>query len=307
MPRTLLLRVLLAAPTALGVALLVFALLRALPGDPVDAMLGETATAGDRAALRQALGLDQPASLQLARFLGGLARGDLGGSLIDGEPVSRLILERYPATLELAAAAVAIALIVAVPLGIAAAPRPGSSIDRLLLGFALGATSLPTFALGPLLILGFSVELGWLPVAGRSGAASLVLPGATLGIGMAAILARHLCVALRAALDLDCIRAARARGVPPAGLLLRHALRNASTAVVTVFGLQVGGLLAGAIVTETIFAWPGLGRLLVQAIGSRDYPVAQGCVLAIALTYVAVNLATDLLQAWLDPRLRGAP
>jgi peptide/nickel transport system permease protein len=176
--------------------------------------------------------------------------------------------------------------------------------DRASLALAAAQTALPTFCLGPLLILAFAVELPWLPVAGRSGLASLVLPALTLGLGMSAILARQLRTALGDALALDCVRTARAKGLDARRVFLVHALPNAATATLTVLGLQLGGLLAGAIVTETIFAWPGLGRLLMQAIGARDYPLVQGCVLAVATTYVTVNLVTDLAQAAIDPRLR---
>ena len=298
-------RLTLALGTATGVVLLVFGLMHALPGDPVDAILGENASSVDRAQLRERLGLDRSLPAQFGSFATGLLRGDLGRSLVTGDPVSRILLERYPATMQLAAAAIVVALSIALPLGAAAAARPGSIADRVSLSLSISAASLPTFALGPLLILTFAVDLGWLPVAGRTGLRSTVLPAVTLGLGMSAVLMRQLRVALITALHLPSIRAARARGVGQTSLLLRHALRNAATATVTVLGLQIGGLAAGAIVTETIFAWPGIGRLLVQAIGSRDYPVVQACVLAISLTYVAVNLLTDLVQAWLDPRLRA--
>jgi ABC-type dipeptide/oligopeptide/nickel transport system permease component len=298
------LRLVLALPTLVGVLVLVALLLRLVPGDPVDVILGEGARGTERAELRAALGLDEPAWRQLAGFARGAVHGDLGRSVVSGEPVARLLLERYPATLELTAAALVVAVAIALPLGAGAALRPGSLADRASLGLAAAATALPTFCLGPLLILVFAVELPWFPVAGRGGIASLVLPALTLGLGMAAVLARQLRGALLAALDLDCVRTARAKGLRPRRVFLVHALPNAATATLTVLGLQLGGLLAGAIVTETIFAWPGLGRLLMEAIGTRDYPLAQGCVLAIATTYVIVNLLTDLAQAAIDPRLR---
>lgn len=297
-------RLLLALPTLAGVLLLVSVLLHLVPGDPVDVMLGEGAGAVDREQLRHAMGLDRPAWRQLADFVAGAARGDLGRSIAGGAPVAALLAERYPATLQLAAAALLVALLIALPLGCAAALRPGALADRLSLVLAALETALPTFCLGPLLILVFAVELPWLPVSGRDGASSVVLPALTLGFGMSAVLARQLRVSLAAALRLDCVRTARAKGAPRWRAFVVHALPNAATATTTVLGLQLGGLLAGAVVTETIFAWPGIGRLLVQAIGARDYPLVQGCVLAVACTYVVVNLLTDVLQALVDPRLR---
>jgi len=304
MLRHVALRLLLAVPTVLGVLLLVSLLLQLVPGDPVDVMLGESAHGADREALRRSLGLDRPAWRQLAAFVAGAARGDLGASIGSGQPVLTLLGERYPATLELTGAALLVALAIALPLGARAALRPGALADRTSLWLATAQTALPTFCLGPLLILVFAVELPWFPVSGRSGVASVVLPALTLGLGMSAVLARHLRGALLEALRLDCVRTARAKGLPPLRVFLLHALPNALTATLTVLGLQLGGLLAGAVVTETIFAWPGVGRLLIQAIGARDYPLVQGCVLAVALTYVAVNLLTDVAQAAIDPRLR---
>jgi len=304
MLRHVALRLLLAVPTALGVLVLVSVLLHFVPGDPVDVMLGEGASTADREELRRSLGLDRTAWRQLADFTAGAVRGELGRSITGGQPVATLLRERYPATLELTGAALVVALAIALPLGMLAALRPGSLADRVSLALATVQTALPTFCLGPLLILAFAVQLPWLPVAGRHGLASVVLPALTLGFGMSAVLARHLRGALLEALRLDCVRTARAKGLAPRLVLLRHALPNAVTATLTVLGLQLGGLLAGAVVTETIFAWPGVGRLLIQAIGTRDYPLVQGCVLAIALTYVAVNLLTDVAQAAIDPRLR---
>lgn len=304
MLRHVALRLLLAVPTVVGVLLLVSVLLKLVPGDPIDVMLGEGARGADRDELRRALGLDRPAWLQLGDFLTGVARGDLGRSISGGQPVAALLVERYPATLELTGAALLIALVIALPLGALAALRPGSLADRTSLALATVQTALPTFCLGPLLILVFAVELPWFPVAGRRGLASVVLPAVTLGFGMSAVLARQLRGALLEALQLDCVRTARAKGLSARRVFLLHALPNAVTATLTVLGLQLGALLAGAVVTETIFAWPGVGRLLIQAIGARDYPLVQGCVLTVAITYVAVNLLTDLAQAAIDPRLR---
>jgi len=292
--------------TVLGVVLLVFAFLHLVPGDPVEIMLGESAAPADRAALRHALGLDRPWPEQLAAFVAGLARGDLGWSVTYRTPVATLVAARWPATLELAAAAFALALALALPLGVAAAVRQGGTVDRVARWASLGGVCVPGLVLGPLLILAFSIHLGWLPVSGRGGPAHLVLPAATLGLGMAGILVRLTRAATIAALREDWVRTARAKGAPPWRVVAVHAVRTALPPVVTVAGLQAGALLAGAVVTETIFAWPGIGRLVVQAIGARDYPLVQGCVLVIAATYVVVNLLTDLLIAWLDPRVRDA-
>ena len=292
--------------TVLGVVLLVFAFLHLVPGDPVEIMLGESAAPADRAALRHALGLDRPWPEQLGAFVAGLARGDLGWSVTYRTPVATLVAARWPATLELAAAAFALALALALPLGVAAAVRQGGTLDRVARWASLGGVCVPGLVLGPLLILAFSIHLGWLPVSGRGGPAHLVLPAATLGLGMAGILVRLTRAATIAALREDWVRTARAKGAPPWRVVAVHAVRTALPPVVTVAGLQAGALLAGAVVTETIFAWPGIGRLVVQAIGARDYPLVQGCVLVIAATYVVVNLLTDLLIAWLDPRVRDA-
>jgi len=304
MLRHVALRLLLALPTLAGVLVLVSTLLQLVPGDPVDVILGEGASTADRAELRRTLGLDRPVWRQLGDFAAGVVRGDLGRSLGGGRPVGELLRERYPATLELTGAALLVALAIALPLGTLAALRPGSLADRLSLGLATVQTALPAFCLGPLLVLAFAVELPWFPVAGRSGLSSLVLPAVTLGFGMSAVLARQLRGALLEALRLDCVRTARAKGLPAWRVFLLHALPSAVTATLTVLGLQLGALLAGAVVTETIFAWPGVGRLLIQAIGARDYPLVQGCVLAVAFTYVVVNLLTDVAQAAIDPRLR---
>ena len=288
----------------LGVALLTSLLIHLVPGDPVELMLGESATAGDRAALRASLGLDRPLHQQLLGQLARLARLDLGDSLYSRRPVSAVVAERLPATVELAVAALAVAAAVALPLDILAARHRGGLADSAAMGVALLGLSIPSFWLGPLLILLFSVVLGWTPVSGREGLASLVLPALTLGTGMAAVLARMLRSSLLETLSEDYVRTARAKGLSPAAVLLRHALRNAALPVVTVLGMQAGALLAGAVITETVFAWPGVGSLLVEAIQRRDFPVVQGCVLLISTTYVVVNAGTDLAYAWLDPRVR---
>ena len=299
-------RLLGALGVVLGVALLTSLLIHLVPGDPVELMLGESATAGDRAALRTSLGLDRPVHEQLLTQFRRLARLDLGESLYSRRPVGAVIAERMPATLELAAAALAVAVAVALPLGILAARRQGGIADGAAMGVALLGLSVPAFWLGPLLMLVFSVLLGWTPVSGREGLSSLVLPALTLGTGMAAVLARMLRSSLLETLSEDYVRTARAKGLGAGAVVWRHALRNAALPVVTVFGMQLGALLAGAVITETVFAWPGIGSLLVEAIQRRDFPLVQGCVLLISSTYVAVNALTDLAYAWLDPRVRLA-
>ena len=297
-------RLLVALPTTLAVATLVFSLIHLIPGDPVLIMLGEGAQPTDVAELRGKLGLDRPLGDQYVSFLGGMLHGDLGTSLHFDEPVSRLIARHYPATVELALAALAVALVVSLPLGMLAAYRRGSWIDRGARFFSLLGVSMPNFWLGPIAILLFSIQLGWLPVSGRGGISHLVLPAATLGLALAALLTRMIRSALGEELTKPYLVTARAKGLSPARVAIRHALRNALVPVVTIVGLQFGSLLTGAILTETIFGWPGIGRLLIQAIRLRDYPLVQGAVLLIAVTYVAVNLATDLLYAWIDPRIR---
>jgi peptide/nickel transport system permease protein len=304
MTRLLVARLASALVVMLGVALLVFLLLHLVPGDPVELMLGDSARPADRAALRQALGLDRPLTAQLADWLGGLARLDLGDSLFSRRPVTELLAERVPATLELAAAALLLALLLALPLGVLAARHQGRSLDRGAMAFSLLGVSIPNFWLGPLLILLFSLGLGWTPVSGREGPASLVLPALTLGASLAAVLARMVRGSLLEVLGEDYIRTARAKGLGEGRVLWRHALGNAWLPVLTLLGLQLGALLGGAVITETVFDWPGLGSLLVEAIQRRDYPVVQGCVLLVSLTYVGVNTLTDLVYGWVDPRIR---
>jgi len=302
--RYLLRRVVLTVPVLLGVATLVFALIHLVPGDPVQAMLGETASAEDVAALRTQLGLDRPLTTQYAAFLRGLAVGDLGRSLRTGQPVLPQLVERLPATAELALAAMAVAVLIAIPLGVAGAVWRGTIVDYAATMLSLAGVSIPNFWLGPLLALVFAVELGWLPVSGRGTLAHLVLPAISLGAALAAILARMTRATLLEELREPYVQAARARGASRRRAVLRHALRNSLIPVVTLLGLQFGAVLTGAVITETIFAWPGVGRLLIQSIGFRDYPLVQGCILLIALTYVLVNLLTDLLYGVLDPRIR---
>jgi peptide/nickel transport system permease protein len=297
-------RLLLLVPTVLGVLTLVFLLVHLIPGDPVEVMLGETATQADLRQLRSDLGLDRPLGEQYAHFLGGLARGDLGRSFFYRKPVLTVVSAALPATAVLAAAALAVAVLIALPVGILAAVRRDRPADRIALVGSLVGVSMPNFWLGPMLIILFSFRLGWLPVSGREGAASLVLPAVTLGTALAAILVRMTRASLLDVLGEDYLRTARAKGVPERAVIARHALRNALLPVVTIVGLQFGALLSGAVITENVFAWPGVGTLLIQAITARDYPLVQGCVLVISLCYVAVNFLTDALYSVIDPRVR---
>lgn len=291
-------------PVAFGVVTLTFALVHLVPGDPVVAMLGDYAAPADVQALRRELGLDRPLWRQYVAFLYDLAHGDLGESISQREPVSRLIRERYPATVELAVAGLAAAILIAFPLGLIAGADPGGPADMGAMGFAVLGISVPHLYLGPLLMIVFSLDLGWLPLTGRGGLSHLVLPALTLGAALAAILARMLRQSLIEVSDSDYMRTARAKGLSRPRALIVHGLRNALTPVVTLLGLEAGALLTGSIVTEIIFSWPGLGRLMIAAINNRDYPLVQGCVLVFALSYVAVNLATDLLYSAIDPRVR---
>ena len=304
MLRYLIRRLLLTIPVLLGVATLVFALIHFIPGDPAQAMLGEGASPADVAQLRERLGLDRPLLVQYGSFLRGLLRGDLGVSLRNDQPVTQQILERMPATAELAFASMAVAVLIALPLGIIAAVWRGTFADVGAMTLSLVGISVPNFWLGPLLAIVFAVELGWLPVGGRGTLAHLVLPAVTLGAALAAILARMTRASLLEELREPYVLAARAKGVSRTRAVLHHALRNSLIPIVTILGLQFGVVLTGAVITETIFAWPGIGRLLIQSISFRDYPLVQGCVLLIAVTYVGVNLITDLTYGFLDPRIR---
>lgn len=287
-----------------GVACLVFLVIHLVPGDPVDVMLGESARPADRVALRASLGLDQPITTQILNYFGGLAQLDLGQSLHSKRAVSELLAERIPATMELAFAALVCAMLIAVPLGILAAVERGKAWDWGAMGFSMLGVSIPNFWLGPMLILCFSLWLGWTPVSGREGLASLILPAVTLGTGFAAILARMVRSSLLEVLGEDFVRTARAKGLSELQVIWKHAMRNAWLPVATLLGLQLGALLGGAVVTEVVFDWPGIGSLMIEAIQKRDYPVVQGCVLFISLIYVLVNTFTDLLYGVIDPRIR---
>jgi len=297
-------RVLLTVPVLFGIATLVFALVHLVPGDPAVSMLGEGATGEDVAALRARLGLDEPLPAQYWAFLKGAVRADLGRSFRSNQPVTTEIFTRIPRTMELAVASMFVASLVAIPLGIVAAVFKGRWPDQTAMTFAVIGLSLPAFWVGPMMAWGLAVGLGWLPVSGYGTWAHLVLPSITLGLALAALLARMTRTTLLDELRELYVMASRARGASRWRATLVHAFRNSLIPVVTIIGLQFGAVLTGSIVTETIFAWPGIGRLLITAINTRDYPLVQGCILWIAVIYVGVNLLTDLLYGFLDPRIR---
>jgi ABC-type dipeptide/oligopeptide/nickel transport system permease component len=303
--RSLLMRLAYAIPVVWLVVTLVFLLIHIVPGDPVEQMLGEGARAQDIAALRHVYGLDIPLGRQYIHYWRGAVHGDLGRSVRLNDTVSHLVLTRYPYTLELTAAALIVALLLSIPAGITAALHRGRWQDNALGVVSLLGLSFPGFALGPILILVVSIKLGWLPVSGAGGWDHLVLPAVTMGSALAAILTRMVRTAMLEELGQDYIRTARAKGLPERTIVYKHALRNAMIPVLTLIGLQFGALLAGAIVTETIFSWPGIGRLTVSAISNRDYALVQGCILAVGLTYVLVNLITDVLYMVVNPRIRN--
>ena len=304
MARYLIQRVLYTLPVAWLVVSVVFLLIHMVPGDPIQQMLGEGAASVDIAATRHAYGLDVPLATQYMRYWRGVARGDLGRSLRFDQNVTPLILQRYPATLKLTVAALLFALLLSIPAGVRSARRRDRWDDRVLSFVSLLGLSFPNFAMGPILILFFAIFLGWLPVSGSGTWRHIILPAVTMGGALAAILTRMVRTAMLEELGQDYIRTARAKGLPERTVVYRHALLNALVPVLTVVGLQFGALLAGAIVTETIFSWPGIGRLTIQAIGNRDYYLVQGCVLAIGLTYIAVNFLTDLTYSLANPRIR---
>lgn len=291
----------------------VFLLIHLVPGDPIAQMLGEGATASDTSALRHSLGLDLPLHTQYFRYWNGVVHGNLGQSLRLHDSVTRLVLQRYPYTMALTLAALFVGIVIAIPSGIYSALHRGRWQDRVLGVASLGGLSFPTFALGPILILIFSIKLGWLPVSGAGTGPILgpqfffylVLPAVTLGSGLAGILTRMVRTAMLEELGQDYIRTARAKGLTENTVVYRHALGNALIPVLTILGLQFGSLLAGAIVTETVFSWPGIGRLTLSAISNRDYALVQGCILAIGLTYVTVNLLTDVAYTLANPRMRA--
>ncbi|MEZ2345618.1 ABC transporter permease [Terriglobus sp. RCC_193] len=305
-------RVLLTLPVLWIIVSLVFLLIHLVPGDPVAQMMGEGASSTDLSAFRHQLGLDLPLHTQYLLYWKGVLHGDLGRSIRLKDSVTTLVLARYPYTLLMSLTSLLLAILLAVPAGVGSALHRGKATDRILGGVSLVGLSFPNFALGPILILVFSIALGWLPVSGAgtgpllgpSTLLHLILPSITLGLSLAAILTRMVRTSMLEELGQDYIRTARAKGLPEQTVVYKHALRNALVPVLTVVGLQFGSLLAGAIVTETIFSWPGIGRLTLSAISNRDYALVQGCTLTIGLTYLAANLLTDLLYTLANPRLR---
>ncbi|MDH3504586.1 MAG: ABC transporter permease [Nitrospirota bacterium] len=297
-------RILSAMLALLGVICLVFLLIHIIPGDPVEVMLGESAQPTDKETLRHALGLDLPLHQQWWIYFNGLLHLDLGTSLFSGRAILDLLIERIPATLYLSLVSLVVAIGLALPLGLVAAVRQHTPLDYGAMGFALFGMSIPNFWMGPLLILVGALWLGWFPVSGQEGWNSVVLPALTLGTAMAAILARMIRSSVLEVLGEDFMRTAHAKGLSLTRAVLFHALPNALLPILTLLGLQLGGLLGGAVITETVFAWPGLGLLMIEAIQQRDYPVVQAAVLCISVTYIMVNLLTDLLYAWLDPRIQ---
>lgn len=296
------LRLAAAVVVIVGVGVLVFLLIHCVPGDAVEAMLGEYASGADRAALRARLGLDQPLLAQWLAFSGGVLRGDLGVSLYSGAAVGPLVAQHFAMTAILALAALLVAATIGLPLGVLAALRTGSAWDCASSVLAVCGMALPSFVLGPLLMLVFAVLLGWLPIGGADGARALVLPALTLGVALAGLLARMTRAALLDVLAAPHVIAARARGLSEQRVIVQHVCRNAALPLVTTLGLQLGGLLGGAVITETVFGWPGLGQLAVEAIQRRDYPLVQGAVLVISVSYVLINTLTDLICLRLDPR-----
>lgn len=298
-------RVLSTIPVIFGVLLLTFFLVHLVPGDPVEVMLGESATVADRAALRADLGLDQPLYQQFAHYLNGLVHGDFGKSIHTQQPIVELLVTRYPQTVKLALLSLVIGLVIGIPLGMYAALRAGRWQDIVVTVISVRLSAMPAFWLGPMLMLIFAVWLGWLPVSGMDSKAAIILPALTLGFGLSAILTRMTRTSLLEVLNDDYIRTARAKGLSESRVIIHHALRAALLPIITIVGLQMGSLLAGTVITETIFSWQGIGSLLVESIEKRDYPVTQACVLVVALSYVLVNLVTDIAYRMADPRVRG--
>ena len=293
-------------PVVLGVVLLTFLLVHAVPGDPVEVMLGESASSADRMQLRADLGLDQPIYVQFGIYLNKLVHGDLGVSIHSKKLIVDLLAERLPATAKLALLALSFAILIGLPLGIVAALKVSQWPDKLANLLSLSISAMPHFWMGPMLMMIFALWLGLLPVSGMESGTAVILPALTLGFGLAAILTRMTRASMLEVLHEDFIRTARAKGLTERAVILRHALRAALLPIVTVLGLQLGSLLAGAVITETVFSWDGIGRLLVESIEKRDYPVTQACVLVVALIYVMVNLATDIIYTQIDPRVRFA-
>ena len=293
-------------PVLFGVVLLTFLLVHSVPGDPVEVMLGESASSADRMQLRSDLGLDQPIYVQFGVYLNKLAHGDLGVSIHSKKPIVDLLAERLPATAKLALLALSFAILIGLPLGVVAALRVNQWPDKLANFISLSISAMPHFWMGPMLMMVFAIWLGLSPVSGMERSVAIILPALTLGFGLAAILTRMTRASMLEVLHEDFVRTARAKGLAERSVVLRHVLRAALLPIVTVLGLQLGSLLAGTVITETIFSWDGIGRLLVESIEKRDYPVTQACVLVVALVYVMVNLATDIIYIKIDPRVRFA-
>lgn len=298
-------RLLLLFPLILGVLTIVFLFLRLIPGDPVELMLGEQASGADRELLRQELGLEKPLPIQYVDFLYAALHGDFGKSLTlyPGTPVADILIDRYPYTFQLSLVSIIIAIFIAIPLGIISAIWEDSPTDSFSLALSLLGISIPNFWLGPLLILFLSYRFPLFPMPSEGGWMTIVLPAFTLGFGMSAVLLRMMRTAYLDVLSKDYMRTARGKGIHPIRIHLKHGFKNSLNPVITILGLQLGILLAGAVVTETVFSWPGIGHLVVEAIRSRDYPIIQGCIVLISFSYIIVNLITDLLYQWTDPRI----
>lgn len=288
----------------IGVISLVFFLIHFIPGDPVEVMLGESAQVADREELRKSLGLDKPVLTQWKDYLLNVLQLDLGSSLHSKQPITEILSERIPATFQLALVALLFALIISLPLGIVAATGKNTFWDKSAMAVSLLGVSIPNFLMGPLLILLFSMMMGWFPVSGREGPESVVLPALTLGTAMAAILSRMIRATLLDVINEDYIRTARAKGLSYVRVIMLHALPNTFLPLITLLGMQLGALLAGAVITEIVFSWPGIGLLTIEAINTRDYPLVQSCILLVSVSYVLVNAGTDVLYSVLDPRVR---
>ncbi|NRA43397.1 MAG: ABC transporter permease [Oligoflexales bacterium] len=297
-------RICLAIPVSLGVIILVSLMTHLIPGDPIDVLLGEFATIEEKNLMQETLGLHLPWWRQCARYIGGVLSGDLQNSLIYQEPVLELIGERVAPTVELAVVSVMIAMLLSLPLGILAALKKGHAFDMISMACALVAVAMPNFWLGPMLILFFSLKLGLLPVSENIGFTSFILPSITIGTSLAAILARMTRNSMLEVLKEDYIRTARSKGISEKWVIMKHALRNASLPITSVLGLQFGALLTGSVITEKVFDWPGLGTLMLESLGNRDYPLIQGCVLVFSISYLCINLLTDILYAVIDPRIK---
>ena len=297
-------RLLLAVPVLLGVTFVMFLIAQITPGDPAVILLGERATPEELATVRQQLGLNDPWYVQYYKYVSGAVRGDLGQSYRSRTPVFDELMARFPNTVQLTLAAMAIAITIGLPLGVLSAVKQNSLVDRFAIVFAILGSSMPVFWIGLILILVFSLRLQVLPASGKGGLEHLILPATALGVGASALIARITRSSMLEVLRNDYIRTARAKGLRERPVILGHGLRNALIPVVTVVGLQFGALLGGAVLTETVFAWPGIGRHIVQAIGQRDYPTVRGGVLLVATTFVIINILLDVLYAYLDPRIK---